>query len=263
MGLARKAVKAAVLPAGLVTRRRRGDVAILLYHRLGDAGTEIELSVAAFERQLRVLRDRDRPITLDEALDGTRGGGVVLTIDDGYRDFHEHVVPLLVRYRMPAVLYLATGLVANGHAGGDSLTWSHLKEIAETSLVTIGSHTHTHVDLSRASEREAEEEMRRSKGLIEDNLGIPCRHFAYPFAVASQPAEAAARRIFHSAALAWSTNRRSRLDPYRLGRLPVLRSDGPLLFRAKSLGLLDAEAHLYRLLRRGPWRSPESRGTAR
>ena len=47
---ARKAVKAAVLPGGMVTRRRSGDVVILLYHRVGGPGGEIDLPAALFER---------------------------------------------------------------------------------------------------------------------------------------------------------------------------------------------------------------------
>lgn len=259
MGLLRKVSKAAVLPAGVVTRRRRGDVSILLYHRLGDARSEIELPASTFDRHLRILTERARPIALDVAVRG-ESGGVVVTVDDGYRDFHEHLWPLLVRHRVPAVLYLATGLVADGPgAAADALTWDHLREIAASDLVTIGSHTHSHIDLSRASEAEAEDEMRRSKDLIEDKLGVPCRHFAYPWAVSSPPAERVARRLFDSAALAWSTNRRGRIDPYRLGRVPILRSDGPLLFRAKTAGLLDAEAYLYRILKRGPWRPAVAR----
>ena len=42
---------------------------------------------------------------------------MVVTFDDGYRDFHDAALPLLVKHRVPAVLYLATGLVANGDGG--------------------------------------------------------------------------------------------------------------------------------------------------
>jgi len=81
--LARKAVKAAVLPGGIVTRRRPGDVVILLYHRVAGLGGEIDTPPALFERQLDALASGERVLTLDQALDGDAGGGVVVTVDDG------------------------------------------------------------------------------------------------------------------------------------------------------------------------------------
>lgn len=249
--LARRAVKAAVLPGGLVTRRRPGDAVVLLYHRVGAGDREIDLPAEVFDDQLAVMAARERVVPLEEALSS---GGVVLTFDDGFEDFHRHVLPRLVRHRVPALLYLATGLVANGGPPEDRLTWTMLQEAVATGLVTVGAHTHGHVDLSRASEDEAREEMRRSQELIEDRLGVACRHFAYPWAVGSPAADRVARRLFDTAALrAWRTNRPGRTDAYRLGRTPVLRSDGSFFFRAKVRGLLDGEALAYRLLRRGPW----------
>jgi len=60
--------------------------------------------------------------------------------------------------------------------------------------------------------------------------------------------------MFDSAALdAWKTNRRGRIDPYRLGRVPVLRNDGFAFFKTKVWGMLDTEALVYRVARRGPW----------
>lgn len=252
----RKAAKIAALPAGLVRRRRPGDVVMLLYHRIRPGSAEIELSPAVFERQLVWLKENDQILTLERALEPDAGGGLVVTFDDGTRDLHEHALPTLIGFQVPAVLYLATGSVQNGGGrGGDGLTWSQVAELVSTGLVTVGSHTHGHRALSRAPEHAAEEEMRRSKELIEDHLGIACRHFSYPFAVGSPGADRAARRLFDTAALdAWRTNRANRIDPYRLGRTPVLRSDDHVFFVAKVRGLLDAEAFAYRALGRGPWR---------
>jgi peptidoglycan/xylan/chitin deacetylase (PgdA/CDA1 family) len=254
--LARKAIKVAVLPYGLVARRRRGDLAILGYHRVGPSPEEIELPVAVFDRHLAALAEAGEVRSLDDALAGGEGG-VVVSIDDGFRDFHEHVLPLLVHHRVPAILYLATGLVADGGpADPNALTWANLREAVDTGLVTVGSHTHDHADLSAASEQQAEDQMRRSQELIEDRLGVACRHFAYPWAVGSDAADRAARRRFDSAALgSWKTNRAGRVDPHRLGRTPVLRSDGEAFFGARVHGMLDGEAVAYRLLRRGPWRA--------
>lgn len=219
---------------------------------MGPSLSEIELPAHVFERQLRELAARERVLSLEDAVAGGEEGGVVITFDDGTPDFHGAVLPLLVEHGVPAHLYLATGLVADG--AGDGITWPQLAEAVSTGLVTVGSHTHAHADLSRANERDAEEEMRRSKDLIEDRLGVPCEHFAYPWAVGSPAAERAARRLFRSAALhAWRTNRAGRIDRYRLGRVPILGSDGPFFFRRKVRGQLDTEGWLYRALGRGPW----------
>jgi peptidoglycan/xylan/chitin deacetylase (PgdA/CDA1 family) len=259
MSIARKASKAAVTPLGLTARRRPGDVVILLYHRVGSGGSEIELPSEVFERHLEQLVDHGSVLSLEDAVAGRNGGGVVVTFDDGYRDFYDVALPLLVKHRVPAVLYLATGLVEGGDlapsAGG--LTWTQLSEAMDTGLVTVGSHTHGHIDLSHTSEAVAEDEMRRSKDLIEDHLAAPCSHFAYPWAVSSAASDRAARRHFRTVALdAWSTNRSGRIDPYRLGRVPILRSDGHFFFRRKVRGQLDTEAWLYRALGRGPWGRP-------
>jgi peptidoglycan/xylan/chitin deacetylase (PgdA/CDA1 family) len=252
----RKATKAMVLPSGLLAARAPGDVVVLLYHRVGAGSREIDLSVEAFRHQLELLAERDRVVALDDALGSGSRGGVVISIDDGFRDFHDHVLPLLVRYDLPAVLYLATAFVATAPSRSrdrDALTWAHLRDAVATGLVTVGAHTHTHRDLSRADEGTADEEMRRSKERIEDELQLPCRHFAYPWSVASPAADRVARRLFASAASTWRTNRRGRIEPHRLGRTPVLRSDGRVFFDAKVRGAMDGEAALYRMLGRGPW----------
>jgi peptidoglycan/xylan/chitin deacetylase (PgdA/CDA1 family) len=246
-----------MLPLGILRPRRAGDVVILLYHRVGEGGREIDLPADLFEEHLRILTGKERVLSLDAALTDEEGG-VVLTIDDGYRDFDEHVLPLLERYQVPALLYLATGLVAerDGDAGDEALTWPMLERAVATGLVTVGAHTHNHANLADASEEEAGVEMRMSKELVEQRLGVVCRHFAYPWSVASDGARRAADQLFDTAALdSWKTNRRGAVDPQRLGRIPILRSDGTMFFRAKTRGLLDHEALAYRVMRRGPWRA--------
>jgi peptidoglycan/xylan/chitin deacetylase (PgdA/CDA1 family) len=245
----RRAIKVAALPWGLLARRRPGDTVILLYHRVGIGEREIDVSLEQFEDHMAMLAEGKEARTLGECLAGS--GGVVVTFDDGLADFHEKALPVLVRYRIPAVLYLATGLV---ESGPDALSWLQLKEAVQTGFVAIGGHTHRHADLSRATEEEAEREVVRCKAVIEDRLAVPCQHFAYPWAVGSPQAERAIRRHFDTASLhAWRINRRDRTDRYRLGRTPILRNDGPFFFDAKLRGMLDAEALAYRALGRGPW----------
>ena len=260
--LGRKGVKAAMLPLGALHPRREGDVVVLLYHRVGVGDREIDMPLDVFDEQMRLLKRKDRILSLDAALEDQEGG-VVVTFDDGYRDFHDHVLPVLERLEIPALLYLASGAVAgeDHDAGDQALTWPLLERALATGLVAAGAHTHSHANLSDASESEAEAEMRRNKDLVERHLGVACRHFAYPWGVASDGARRAAERVFETSALdSWKTNRRGAIDRQRLGRIPILRSDGTRFFRAKTRGLLDSEAIAYRLLRRGPWRPGDELG---
>jgi peptidoglycan/xylan/chitin deacetylase (PgdA/CDA1 family) len=253
--MARMTAKVGLLPLGIAGRRRARDVVILGYHRVGVGRGEIDMPTSVFEQQLDLLASRGEVRPLDDAL--RHGGGVVLTFDDGTRDFYDTVLPLLVARKLPAVLYLATAMPdpSNSLELGPGVSWTMLQESVGSGLVTVGSHTHTHADLARATDGEAEAEMRRSKELIEDRLGSACRHFAYPWGVGSPAADTVARRLFDSAAIdGWRTNRWGAIDPHRLGRTPILRSDGTVFFRIKVRGMLDSERHVYRLARRGPWR---------
>jgi peptidoglycan/xylan/chitin deacetylase (PgdA/CDA1 family) len=252
--VARKAVKVASLPVGILRGRRARDVVILGYHRVGEGMSEIDMPISTFTRQLDLLTSLGDVRSLDEAIRG--GGAVVLTFDDGTRDFHDEVLPLLVERKLPALLYLATGMTEEPSTLGlgPGLSWSMLRDAVATGFVAVGSHTHSHVNLARASASEAEAEMRRSKELIEDRLGTACRHFAYPWGVGSHAAAAISRRLFETAALdAWRTNRWGAIDPHRLGRTPILRSDGTAFFRMKVRGWLDLERVAYRAMGRGPW----------
>jgi len=78
----------------------------------------------------------------------------------------------------------AAGCSAFQTTGGqplyDPLRWSETAEMVESGLVSIGSHTHTHVIMSRCDPARAAEELRVSKRIIEGRLGTACDLFCYP-----------------------------------------------------------------------------------
>lgn len=255
MGVAlgvRWAAKAVALLPGLLNRGTFGP-AVLLYHRVGAGSRSIDLERPSFEAQLA-----DTPNVA--ALADMAAGSVVLTFDDGTDDFHTNVLPLLERYHKPATVYVCTGPVDErtpypswgDPSGAPAMTWSQLREAVGTGLVTVGSHTHTHADLDRVSPETATDELRRSKELIEDQLGITCDHFAYPHAVASPEAATLVRRYYKTAAVAGWRRNPWPVDPYFIMRIPITRSDSLFFFRAKVAGRMGAEAHLYRLFGRRP-----------
>ena len=60
------------------------------------------------------------------------------------------------------------------------MTWSQIKEISENSKFFIGSHTHTHRILATLDIKSQEEEMIKSKRIIERKTGKKVRSIAYP-----------------------------------------------------------------------------------
>lgn len=260
----RRALKGASAAHDLVRRPQRGLV-VLLYHRVGRRTTSrVDLPSGLFEEQMARLVAGPGVIDLDRGLTALAGpppaepGAVVVTFDDGTADFVEVALPILVRHGVPATLYLATDFVERGRpfpgsgGSGASLSWSALAEAVSTGLVTVGSHTDTHVLLDRLPAAAVDGELDRSIALIGERLGVEARHFAYPKALAGTPAaDRAVRARFASAALAGTrANRYGGTDPYRLARSPVQVDDGLAYFERKVVGGMRMEDDLRRLVNR-------------
>ena len=253
-------------------RPRVPGVVVLIYHRVGRRSeTEIDMPAAEFERQMAWLAETGRAVDIDTAVarlvlrerarEGVRSGPdpVVVTFDDGTSDLAEVALPILARHRVPATVYLATRHVDEQlpwPADGQPLSWAGAKEMVDSGLVTIGSHTHSHALLDRLSPEDAADELDRSKGLIQDNLGVAADHFAYPKAVAPPvPVERVVRDRFVSAALGGNRpNPYSRTDLHRLARTAVQVSDGWTYFQRKADGGMALEDSFRRMLNRVRYR---------
>ena len=252
-----------LLAAGvdLVRPTRRG-VVVLLYHRVGARhAAQLDLPTDLFERQIEQIGSSGAAADLDSALDVLEEQApppidpVVVTFDDGTADFVDVALPVLVRHRVPATLYVATDHVERQVPfpnDGTPISWAGLRDARDTGLVTMGSHTHSHALLDRLPPEQADAEIRRSVALIEDRLGVRAEHFAYPKAVAASPAnEELVRGRFRSAALAGTkSNPYGCTDVHRLARSPIQAADGLRWFERKLRGGMRLEDDLRRLLNR-------------
>ncbi|HZJ25728.1 MAG TPA: polysaccharide deacetylase family protein [Acidimicrobiia bacterium] len=254
-------LKSVAVAADRVRTPARG-VVVLIYHRVGGhSGLELDLPRSVFADQLAMLAESGRVVTLDAALDALARPGptepdpVVLTFDDGTRDFVDVTVPLLVEHGIPATVYVATAFIEDQKPfpyGAPPLSWAGLADAASTGLVTVGSHTHSHALLDRLPADRVDEELDTADELIAHHVGVTPRHFAYPKALAgSAVAERAVRARYRSAALAGTrANVAGATDPYRLARSPVQRSDAGRWFDAKLEGGMALEDDLRRVLNR-------------
>lgn len=60
------------------------------------------------------------------------------------------------------------------------LTWAQCREMADSGLMEIGSHTHTHTITTLHDAAGLRSELAQSKALVEKNVGKPCDLFCYP-----------------------------------------------------------------------------------
>jgi peptidoglycan/xylan/chitin deacetylase (PgdA/CDA1 family) len=246
------------------------DLVILMYHRVtGDIPLEIDVKYAHFAAQMRWLATRGRVVSLAEGLRLVQGPNelqderrrFVITFDDAYEDFYTRAFPLLVELDLPATLYVPTGFlndpdtppISRSVRNGDRLQpmrWWMLEEVARSRLMTIGSHTHSHAELPSLSDRQINEELTRCDDLLKERLGVLPQHFAYPRGAWDRRVELVIRRRYRSAALVGGgAISLSGLDPFRLSRIPVLRSDGMRWFESRIKGRLQYEEEMVRAIK--------------
>ena len=224
---------------------------LLIYHQVG-AGLdrEMEVTESAFRRHVEISRRSPyRVVALEEALDNwgadNAGHSVVFTFDDGYRDLYETAYPILRAAELPFVCYLATESIETGRPlgppGSEPLTWGQVEEMLGSGLLTVGAHTHTHLDLRHASGEQVEHEIGTSNQLIAHRLGIDARHFAYPWGYWSETAHDLVVRHYDSAVLGGTARAAAALDRHRVNRVPIQLSDDAVGFRSKlrRSGLLE------------------------
>lgn len=247
------------------------DIVILMYHRVsGDVPVEIDLRYEAFQRQMNWLAEQGRVFSLDEALAMLEGRlnlpnerpGFVITFDDAYHDFYTHAFPLLRDLNLPATLYVPSGFIDQPDqppvsvrieeiARLQPLTWDMLAELMASPLITLGAHTHRHLELPGFSDVVVVDECERCDDLLLRRLGIRVSHFAYPRGVWDQRVERLIKRRYRSIALVGGgAVRKNNFDPHRLSRVPVLRSDDMRWFHARIKGQLIYEEMAIRGLKK-------------
>jgi len=122
---------------------------------------------------------------------------VFLTFDDGYEDFYTDVFPLLKKYHTKATVYVIYNFI--GRKG--FLNEKQIKELIDSQLVEIGSHTLDHFYLKKSSQLIALEQILNSKKMLEKKFKIKVESFAYPYGAFDQNAINLTRSSGYSAAV--------------------------------------------------------------
>lgn len=158
------------------------QVPVLMYHGVAEetwGASELFVRPSSLEEQLQYLVEHDyTPIWFEdlERVDQIKNP-VILTFDDGYVDNYTELYPLLQKYQVKATIFVVTGTVDYNPR---TLTSAQIRELSESGLVSIQSHTHTHPYLDTLSREEQERELTVSKEQIIRMTGKEPYVLCYP-----------------------------------------------------------------------------------
>lgn len=185
-------------------------VPILTYHHVNLLeGDMVTVSVNHFEEQMSFLRRKGYHSLfiseLVEWMQGKRtlpGKSVVLSFDDGFWDNYDYAFPVLKKYGLKATIFVVTGwiseerdpdrtreviphhqgnqLIAQGRGHQIALTWPEVKEMQESGLIEIESHTHSHNKELYQDTPALKEDLGRCREAIQSHLSKKSTCLCWP-----------------------------------------------------------------------------------
>lgn len=178
-------------------------VPILTYHRVHLFATELTKSIP--DETVEPSRFADEMAALDQAgyhavtqaqlfhalFDGARlpAKPVMITVDDGYIDDLQTILPILRRHRMVATFYIIT---RRFHEPG-FVNATQVRRL-DAAGMDVGAHTRTHVPLNAVPQAEMISQIEGSKRDLQRALGHFVYFFAYPYGAFSPAVVAEVRR---------------------------------------------------------------------
>lgn len=171
----------------------REGLPILTYHKLGlpPRGAKLKGLYARermFDKQLRELFEAGFTSASLDDVGRDMQKRVVITFDDAYVNVLRHGLEPLARYKFTAMQYVVADAIGGsnhwdvkwGEAAEPLMDAAQLREWIAAGH-GIGSHTSSHVNLTKVPLEKAREEISASRKKLEDLFGIPVRHFCYPY----------------------------------------------------------------------------------
>lgn len=113
---------------------------------------------------------------------------ILITFDDGYKHLKDTLLKLIENYNTKPILFIPTLYI------GETNSWdyshiadkvehfdkSDIQELSQAGVI-IGSHTHSHKSLTSINDSEMNNELTKSKNILEDITGSAITTLSYPF----------------------------------------------------------------------------------
>ena len=187
----------------LIVYQKKKEIPILAYHRVVESSSEagrhgIYVTKENFNWQMGYLKKKKfTTLTFSEYLTLTEdqkknGKYIILTFDDGYEDNYRVAFPILRKYGFKSTIFLVADKQTNewdkAQSSEPEVRLLSKEEILEMKKhgIEFGSHTLTHLDLTKTPLEAAKKEIFESKKKIEEVVQDEVMTFAYPYGKLNQ-----------------------------------------------------------------------------
>ena len=217
---------------------------VLMYHSIdytSDRKDRMTVSPDVFTKQMKYLADkRYNVIPLEKAVEYIERRitpprhTVAITIDDGYANNYRYAYPVLKKYRIPTTIFVIVNLV--GEKG--FLNWRQIREMSDSGIIDIESHTMSHPWLTGLDDAGLKNELVESKRILEDRLGKEIKYLCYPMGAYNAHIKSAVREAGYKAAVVTKPTRLSpNYDIYEIKRVRISpTANNPFVFVIKLSG---------------------------
>ena len=240
-------MRAGLLLLFLSACTRTPEVPIFLWHAVGEGSADPrDVSAEELDAELNLLEEfHATPVTLSQLFDAREKGtplpkrAVVLTFDDGRVGLLPNALPVLLKHKMVAELFVVTGWTANSaeqrqhftDETGDhpTLTWPELAELAHSGAFAIESHSVSHPRFSTLTAEKQNTELVDSRRALRERLKVPADFFAYPAGALDSEVKQRVQQAGYRGAVTVEAHGGG---PYGLTRISVWRDAVPVVRQA-------------------------------
>ncbi len=228
-------------------------VTVLIFHHVSpDLDYYTNTPPAIFRSQIAALADEFEFLTVREAHRAFLSGEpadrrVVLTFDDGYKDNFLFALPVLKDFGIKATFFILPEFAGRMNEWNQKcgyrtphLSWHEVDALLAEGH-EIASHGLLHAPFTQLSLPEVERELRVSKKMIQERIGVPPSSFSFPYGMTNREVSGLAAAHYD---VALSTVKSSETDWFK-GRHALRRTYIPVDAEPpRILAIVNGEARL-------------------